>query len=72
MDWKEEYKKRLVSLETAAGKITSGDFVGIGLGMGACSPDFFHALLWTDGRIFTTLSSPIRSRFARPGYMMSI
>jgi acyl-CoA hydrolase len=27
MDWKEEYKKRLVSLQDAARKIKSGDFV---------------------------------------------
>ena len=45
MDWKEAYKKKLTSLEAAAGKIKSGDFVGVGLGMGACSPDFFHAIL---------------------------
>jgi 4-hydroxybutyrate CoA-transferase len=45
MDWKEEYKKRLVSLEEAARRIKSGDFVGIALAMGACSPDFFHAIL---------------------------
>ena len=50
MDWKEEYKKKLISLEAAAGQVKSGDFVGVGLGMGACSPDFYHALLdrWED------------------------
>ena len=45
MDWKEEYKKRLVSLQDAAKKIKSGEFVGIALGIGACSPDFYHAIL---------------------------
>ena len=45
MNLSEEYKKKLVSLEEAAKQIKSGDFVGIGLGAGACSPDFFHALL---------------------------
>jgi 4-hydroxybutyrate CoA-transferase len=45
MDWKEEYRKKLVSLEEAARQIKSGDFIGIGLGIGACSPDFIHAVL---------------------------
>jgi 4-hydroxybutyrate CoA-transferase len=45
MDWKEEYKRKLGSLEDAAKKIQSGDTVGIGLGIGACSPDMFHAIL---------------------------
>lgn len=45
MNWNEQYKKKLVSLEEAAKQIKSGDFVGVGLGAGACSPDFFHAVL---------------------------
>jgi len=45
MAWKEEYQKRLVSLEEAARKIQSGDFVGTGVAIGACSPDFIHAVL---------------------------
>jgi 4-hydroxybutyrate CoA-transferase len=45
MDWREEYKKRLVSLEEAAKKIKSGDLVITALGIGACSPDFIHAIL---------------------------
>lgn len=45
MRWKEEYKKKVVSLEEAAKQIRSGDFVGIGLAIGACSPDMLEAIL---------------------------
>ncbi|MGD0397627.1 MAG: acetyl-CoA hydrolase/transferase C-terminal domain-containing protein [Syntrophobacteraceae bacterium] len=45
MDWKEEYKKRLVSLQDAARQIKSGEFVGSALAIGACSPDFYDAIL---------------------------
>lgn len=45
MDWKEEYKMKSGSMEDAAKRIQSGDTVGIGLGIGACSPDMFHAIL---------------------------
>ncbi|SPJ14879.1 hypothetical protein SBDP2_1950006 [Syntrophobacter sp. SbD2] len=45
MDWKAEYKRRLVSLQDAAGQIKSGEFVGSALAIGACSPDFYDAIL---------------------------
>ena len=45
MDWKEEYKKKVVSMEEMAKQVKSGDVVGIGLGIGACSPDLYHAIL---------------------------
>jgi 4-hydroxybutyrate CoA-transferase len=45
MSWKEEYQRKTASLEGAAKQIRSGDFVGIGLGIGACSPDMFDAIL---------------------------
>lgn len=43
--WKDEYKQKLVSLEEAAKQIRSGDFIGVGLAAGSCSPDMFHAIL---------------------------
>jgi 4-hydroxybutyrate CoA-transferase len=45
MDWREEYKKKVVSFAEAAKQIKSGDFVGIGLAIGACSPAMFDAIL---------------------------
>ncbi len=45
MDWKEEYRKKQMSLAEAAKQIRSGDFVGIGLAVGACSPDMYDAIL---------------------------
>ncbi|MGO9138114.1 MAG: acetyl-CoA hydrolase/transferase family protein [Syntrophales bacterium] len=50
MDWKEHYKRKVISFEEAAKKIKSGDFVGTGLALGSCSPDMFHAILdrWAD------------------------
>jgi 4-hydroxybutyrate CoA-transferase len=44
MRWNEEYKKKMVSMEEAAKQIGSGDFVGVGLAIGACSPDMFDAI----------------------------
>lgn len=45
MNWKEDYKKKLVSFEEAAKQIKSGEEVGIGLGIGACSPAMYDAIL---------------------------
>ncbi|HET6459319.1 MAG TPA: acetyl-CoA hydrolase/transferase C-terminal domain-containing protein [Syntrophales bacterium] len=45
MDWREEYKKKVVSFAEAAKQIKDGDFVGIGLAIGACSPAMFDAIL---------------------------
>ena len=45
MDWREEYKKKVVSFAEAAKQVKSGDFVGIGLAIGACSPAMFDAIL---------------------------
>jgi 4-hydroxybutyrate CoA-transferase len=41
----EEYKKKIVSMQEAAKQIRSGDFVGVGLGIGACSSEMFDAVL---------------------------
>ncbi|MEQ8174847.1 MAG: acetyl-CoA hydrolase/transferase C-terminal domain-containing protein [Syntrophomonadaceae bacterium] len=45
MDWREDYKHKTVSLEEAAKTIKSGDFISTALGVGACSADFYNAIL---------------------------
>jgi 4-hydroxybutyrate CoA-transferase len=45
MDWREEYKRKTVSFTDAARQVRSGDFVGIGLGIGACSPAMYDSIL---------------------------
>ena len=45
MSWREEYKKKVVSFEGAAKQIESGDTVGVGLAIGACSAVMFDAIL---------------------------
>jgi 4-hydroxybutyrate CoA-transferase len=62
-DWREEYKKKTVSLEEAAKQVQSGDFVGTGLAIGACSPDMFDAILdrWEEVKDVTICDSvPVR------------
>lgn len=44
-NWKEHYRKNLVSFQEAAGKVQSGDFVGIALGVGACTAPMYEAIL---------------------------
>ncbi len=63
MHWKEEYKRKVVSFEEAAKQVKSGDFVGIELAIGACSPDMFHAILdrWEELKNVTISDSvPVR------------
>jgi len=45
MSWQEEYKDKVGTFAEAAKRIKSGDFVGIGLAVGACSPAMFDAIL---------------------------
>lgn len=45
MDWKEDYKRKLKSLKEAAQLVRSGDFIGTGLGIGACSAEMYEAIL---------------------------
>ena len=45
MNHKEEYKKKVTSIEGAAKLIKSNDFIGIGLGPGACSTNLYDAIL---------------------------
>ncbi|MFA5181053.1 MAG: acetyl-CoA hydrolase/transferase C-terminal domain-containing protein [Syntrophales bacterium] len=48
--WREDYKRKVVTFAEAAKQVKSGDFICIGLGIGACSPDMYHAILerWED------------------------
>lgn len=43
--WKDHYGRNQASFEEAAAKIRSGDFVGIALGVGACTPPMYDAIL---------------------------
>jgi len=45
MTWREDYEKKVVSFTEVAKQIRSGDFVGIGLGIGSCTPSMFDAIL---------------------------
>jgi len=45
MNWKEEYKKKVVSFEEAAQQVRNGDFIVVGLAAGSCSPRMFDAIL---------------------------
>ncbi|MDD5168215.1 MAG: acetyl-CoA hydrolase/transferase C-terminal domain-containing protein [Syntrophales bacterium] len=44
-NWREDYKKKVVSFTDAAKQVRSGDFVCVGLGIGACTPDMYNAIL---------------------------
>ncbi len=44
-NWQEYYKSRCVSFADIAKQVKSGDFIGIGLAIGACSPPMFEAIL---------------------------
>ena len=76
MNWKEEYKKKVISLEAAAGKIRSGDFVGVGLGIGSASPEFIDAVLdrWEELRdVIVSDSVPVRqSKLYSVDFMMKV
>jgi 4-hydroxybutyrate CoA-transferase len=45
MDWRDEYRRKVVSMDDAAKQIQSGDIIGIGLGVGACSTEMYQAIL---------------------------
>jgi 4-hydroxybutyrate CoA-transferase len=45
LNWKDEYKRKLTSFEEAAQCIISGDFVSTAIGVGACSPQMYEAIL---------------------------
>jgi len=45
MDWRDEYKRKVVSMQEAAKQVKSGDVVTAGLAVGACSGDMFNAIL---------------------------
>jgi len=45
MDWREEYKSKIISMKDAAKLIQSGDFIGTGLSLGSASPQMYDAIL---------------------------
>ncbi len=45
MDWREEYKRKTVSFADATRQVRSGDFVGVGLAIGACSAAMYDSIL---------------------------
>src|SRR5512137_2955504 len=45
MDWREEYKEKLVSMEGMAKQIKSGDIIGVAMAISMCSPDVYNAIL---------------------------
>jgi len=45
INWEDDYKRKVVSLTEMAKQIKSGDVVVTALGVGACSPDVYHAIL---------------------------
>jgi 4-hydroxybutyrate CoA-transferase len=51
MDWKEEYRRKLVSLEEMAKQIKSGDTIGTAMAISMCSPDVYNAILDRAGEL---------------------
>lgn len=51
MDWKDEYKRKMVSKEEMAKQIKSGDFIMNGLGLGAPTPGLIQAILDRAGEL---------------------
>jgi len=45
MDWREDYKRKVVSKEEMAKQIKSGDFIMTALALGNCTPGMTHAIL---------------------------
>jgi len=76
MDWKEEYKRKRISIEEAARQIRSGDFVGIGLGVGACSTAMYDTILgrWQELVDVTVCDAvPVRpSKIYDPAFMLNL
>jgi 4-hydroxybutyrate CoA-transferase len=76
MNWKEDYEKKLVSFEEAAKQIRSGEMVGIGLGIGACSPAMYDAILdrWQELKDVTINDSvQVRpSKLYDPDFMLKL
>lgn len=76
MSWQEDYRRKVVSLEEAARQVRSGDHVGIGLGIGACSPDMIDAVLnrWEELRgVSMNDSVPVRpSRLYDLDFMLQL
>jgi 4-hydroxybutyrate CoA-transferase len=74
--WREDYKRKVVTFAEAAKQVKSGDFICIGLGIGACSPDMYHAILerWEDLKN-VRISDSVQVRPCRlydPAFMASL
>ena len=74
--WKEDYAGKLVSFTQAAGRIKSGDFICMGLGIGGPSPAMYEAILdrWQDLRD-VTISDTVTVRPTRlydPAFMAGL
>lgn len=76
MNWRDDYKKKVVSFEEAAKQIRSGEMVGIGLGIGACSPAMYDAILdrWQELKDVTINDSvQVRpSKLYDPDFMLKL
>ncbi|OPY88804.1 MAG: Succinyl-CoA:coenzyme A transferase [Smithella sp. PtaU1.Bin162] len=76
MEWKKEYKKKIVTMQEAARYIRSGDFVSTGLAIGACSPAMFDVILDRQRELKNVTISdtvPVRpSRLYDPEYMLKL
>ena len=72
----EEYKKKVVSMQEAARQIRSGDFVGVGLAIGACSSEMFDTVLdrWEELKgVMISDSVPVRpSKLYDPEFMLRL
>ncbi|MEN6319202.1 MAG: acetyl-CoA hydrolase/transferase C-terminal domain-containing protein [Syntrophaceae bacterium] len=51
MDWKEDYKRKIVSAEEMAKQVKSGDFIMLGLGLGCPTPRIIQAILDRAGEL---------------------
>lgn len=51
MDWRDDYKRKMVSKEEMAKQIKSGDFIMNGLGLGAPTPGLIQAILDRAGEL---------------------
>jgi len=76
MDWREDYKGKLVSKEEMAKQIKSNDFIMTALGLGCCTPGMIHAILDRAGELKGVRicdAVPVYpSKMLDPGFMKTI
>jgi len=76
VSWEDSYRRKCVSFKDAAKQVKDNDFIGVGLGIGACSPDMYHAILarWEELK-GVTISDTVMVRPARlydPSFMAEL